>query len=289
MKIAKFHLVALLLAPLAVGCSGVEEPLGGVVYPSDNEVAMRLSIAIDDVADMRTTLGEEEESGHRKLYWSEGDRIVINGVESEAVEINEDNARIGSFDFGEVLAYPYSVLYPSSLYKSATTIALPQLQAAATDTFATNTVPLVAYVEEGKSVKLNHLSAIVHIQLRAESGSNFNNAIRKVVFRGNEGEQVSGDFTLDYATSRLTPASTNQSGKSVGVAVTGELSTESVTNIYIVVPAQEYKSGFTVRVLNEKNHYMEKSSGSVTLEAGEIFKMPVLDYHPTHTQFGVEM
>ena len=60
----------------------------------------------------RTHLGEAAE-GIYPLYWSEGDKIAINGNESTEIAISE-NKNFAEFTFAGTLDYPYSVLYPAS-------------------------------------------------------------------------------------------------------------------------------------------------------------------------------
>ena len=48
--------------------------------------------------------------GVRKVYWSEGDQIAINGNASTTIAISE-NQRFAEFGFTCILDYPYSVLW----------------------------------------------------------------------------------------------------------------------------------------------------------------------------------
>ena len=111
-----------------------------------------------------------------------------------------------------------------------------------------------------------------------------------VEFKGNDGEQVSGDFAIDYATTTLSPLVDSDATKVVGTRVTGELSTEKATDVFVVVPAQEYKKGFTIRVINDAGHYLDKVKASgATIEKGAIMKMPEIPFIPTGTLVGVEI
>ena len=95
---------------------------------------------------------------------------------------------------------------------------------------------------------------------------------------------MSGDFTIDYATATLTPTSNKVSAQKVTLRLKSELSADKITDVFIVVPAQEYKNGFTVRIVNELGHYLDKSKPSAhTIANGEILKMPEFSFVPTGT------
>ena len=245
----------------------------------------------------RTSLGESVD-GERAVYWSSGDRIAANGEVSGEAQISGEKSAVADFSFAKTLGYPRNILYPASFYTDDSIITLTRVQDFAEGTVATNTLPMATRVaNSSESVKLHHLAAVVHLQLKASTAQN--NAIRKVEIRGRANEQMSGEFSIDYNTTTLTPTvivpPTEENTESnlalvTGSRVFGELSTDEVTDVFVVVPAQEYAKGFTVRVINELGHYMdkEKSSG-VTLSKGEIYKLPAIGFEPTGTIIKVEL
>lgn len=235
----------------------------------------------------RTTLGELVE-GKRKVYWTDGDMIVINGVTSAPTEINEENAGVATFEFDAVLTHPYSVFYPAELWKNNSTITLPAVQTYTAGSFAEDSAPMACYTE-GAAPTLHHLAAVVRLSVKnsAEEGAD-NHNINRIEFRGNNGEQVSGDFSIDYATTALTGASTAEADKVVAASYRRNLG-EGVVDFFVVVPAREYANGFTVRVIDELGHYMDLKSGAVTLAKGEIKAMPEFAFAPTGTLVNVEI
>ena len=235
----------------------------------------------------RTTLGELED-GKRKVYWTNGDMIVINNVTSAPTQISEKYASVASFTFDETLTYPYSVFYPAELWKNHSTMTLPAEQAYTAGSFAEDSAPMACYAEEGTPT-LHHLAAVVRLSVKAsaEEGADFHN-INRIEFRGNNGEQVSGDFTIDYATTTLTGVSSAEEDKVVKASYRKSLG-EGVVDFFVVVPAREYADGFTVRVIDELGHYMDLKSGAVTLAKGEIKAMPEFTFAPTGTLVNVEI
>lgn len=237
----------------------------------------------------KTSLGASV-NGVRKVYWSNGDQIAANGTVSSEATIDAKNAGVATFDFGSEPTYPCSILYPASFYKNETTITLPHIQEAATATFATNTLPMATTLAQNDGdIHLHHLAAVVHLQLKAEKFDR-NNAIRKIEFRGNNNEQVSGDFAIDYSSSKLTATSSKHADLVVYTRVLGELTMDTASDIFVVVPAQEYSKGFTVRIINSSGHYMDKKTdAATTIAEGDILKMPEFEFIPTGTLLDIEL
>lgn len=275
-----FKTVAALAAVVLAGCTNdltneVVAPVGGTTV---------VGVGFDQT---KTYLGDLVD-GARKVYWSEGDQIAINGNASTKSEISE-NARYAEFTFGGILDYPYSVLYPASAYVDASTIKLPAVQEAAEGTFATNCAPMACYAGEGDALKLHHLAAVVHLQVKlpAENAHDAH-TLAKVEFRGKAGEQVSGNFAINYAEATLAATSTAEADKVVATKVDKALSAEA-TDIYVVVPAGEYAEGFTVRLIDEAGHYMDIATKNIELTKGDVKAMPAFDFVPTGTLAGVNI
>ena len=287
------YMIATLSALAVCGCSNGDD----LTLPpsSDSSITIELEQA-------RTYLGESVD-GVRSVYWSVGDCIVANGATSSEAKIDSERLGVATFDFDSKIDYPCNILYPTSLYKDATTVTLPSLQYQTVDgTIDTNTLPMATcVVKEGEMPKLHHLAGVVHIQLRAYEDK-WSDNIRLIEFwSGSEcpnesvvpevpHKQVSGDFTIDYATATLAPTSNKISAQKVGVVLDKELSVDKVTDVFIVVPAQEYEDGFTVRIMNEVGQYLDKiKPSSQSIAKGDILKMPEIVFIPTGTQIGVEI
>ena len=275
-----FRAVAALAVVMFAGCTN--DLTNDVVAPVGEGTTVTLGL------DTKTSLGELVD-GSRKVYWSAGDQININGNISNEAVIDADNKGLATFSFGKILNTPYSILYPAEDYKDASTITLPAVQAAASGSFGVDAAPMAAYVTAvGETPLLQHLTAVVRLQLKAAADGD-THEIYKVEFRGDGNEQVSGDFAINYQTATLTATSTAVADQVVTARVNKSLSTEAATDVFIVVPAQEY-AGFTVRVVDEYGHFMEKSSSAtIELAKGQIVAMPPFTFEPTGTDVNVEI
>ena len=276
-----FRTVAALAVVMFAGCT--TDMTNDVVAPVGGGTTVTVGIA-----DTKTYLGELVD-GARKVYWHNGDQIAINGVASSSITLNEEKTQ-AVFSFDATLEHPYNVLYPAEMYKDAQTITLPAIQGSATGSFAGDSAPMAAYQTEVGTVQLHHLAGVVRLQVTLPADSKHgHHELNKVEFRGKAGEQVSGDFAIDYQAATLTGLSTAEADKVVTTKAFKGLAAGETDDVFIVVPAQEYAQGFTVRLIDDAGHYMDISSKAMTIEAGEIKAMPVVEFVPTGTLVGVEI
>ena len=294
--------IAALTLVMFVGCvqETIDEPSNPEETPvetPDENPAEKTTVTIEmpsdeddeaSVASLKTSLGELVD-GKRKVYWCEGDKVNINGLASTSTTLSEDK-RTATFDFDAVLNYPYSVLYPAEMYKDAQTITLPAVQASAENTFTDGASPMAAYQSEKGEIVMHHLAGVVHLQVKLPEGSKHGiHALNRVEFRGNAGEQVAGDFTIDYEAATLASASTQEADQKVVAMVEKTLSSEASTEVFVVVPAIQYAQGFTIRLVDAAGHYMDISSGDTTILAGDVKVMPAVSFVPHGTLTEVEI
>lgn len=221
----------------------------------------------------KTSIGASQE-GKRKVFWADGDCISLNGVVSDALSGVGEARSSADFRVPGVFDLPYSVLYPASYYKDAATITLP---AAQTYSSGSAIVPMACSVTEaGSSAGLSHLCTILRL---AVTGSD---QLVSVSFKGNAGEQVSGDFTIDYKAATLTPASTAEADKEFTITVGQALSADTPLELFLCLPAGNYASGFTVTLTGADNQTMTvKRGSSINCVAGHVLVPATLAYDPS--------
>lgn len=268
-----FFPIVMVASLLVAGCAKenlVEpvEPQSGVTVLTADVAAATKTVLQDDV----------------KVLWTNGDKINVNGVESAALEL-EEAAASATFTFEGVLDSPYKAVFPASIYKDETTVTLPAYQTYKEGSFSASASPMAA-MSETSSLKFSHLCSVIKLTVNAGAE---HSSIAYVDFYGKGGEQVSGDFSIDYQKLSLSAASTADADKKIRYQVSKTLSQEPFV-MYLVVPAQEYAQGYTIKVLDKEGHFMEQSKASgVALEAGKIYAMPEFDFVPTDTDLDVEI
>ena len=278
MKYFYYFTIALLALAMAAACNKTEL--------REQEETVSITVGLSETG-VKTTMGASNE-GKRKVYWSDGDRLALNGSTSDALTGLAPETASASFTFHGSFSSPYKLLYPASFYKDATTITLPATQSWVDGTVAPDTAPLACQVltPEG-SASIQHLCTIVYLRVRKNAGVSASKLV-SVKFSGNADEQVCGDFTIDYATPSLTPSGT---GSEVTVTLNESLSESEDLDIFIVVPATTYASGFSVTMEDEFHRTMTKTKPSSTLlEAGKMAKMSAFEFVPSAlaTEFTIE-
>lgn len=206
----------------------------------------------------------------KKVLWTDGDAISVNGVSSEALSLSEPSAS-ANFSFNSVLSGEKKAVYPASAWTSEGTITIPATQDAGTNaSFADGALPMVAYAASGNSLSFKHVAAIIKLQLK--KGATSDN-IDYVELSGNNGEQVSGVFSVNYETGELVATSTAAADKTLRISV-GKALSSSVTSIYIAVPAVNFTNGFKMKVVDVNSVTMTKRVSALSLKKGGIYPAP---------------
>lgn len=254
----KILFYALAVAALAFGCT---KELNNETNVPDEGTTTVIKASVDTKTVLEGT----------KVKWVSGDQISVNGVTSDALSIAEPTASV-DFTFGSDLAAEKKAVYPATFWTSDGTITLPATQALGTSaSFDTDVEPLCAYVASGNTLSFLHTCAILKVQLKEGSDTD---EISTVEFSGNNNEQVSGAFNINYSTGALTGTSGAADDKIVTVSVNETLSSTPIV-IYFVVPAGTYSKGFTIKVTDENSHVMTRKTGAATLVAGHLYPLPV--------------
>lgn len=283
MKTSIFRFALLSAALLVFGCSGQmeqEEPAQTVI-----------SVSLPDNPVARTVMGPSV-GGTRKVYWCDGDCMSLNGTASNPLSGVGEAASSASFVFPGVLDKPYRLLYPASFWKDASTVTLPAEQVYAAGSFATNTEPLAGYVPENSTeptISLAHLCAVIKLSVSKDEGVSAS-SLSSVRFSGNDGEQVCGEFSIDYSESPIVLTAAGE-GAELYLSVGQPLSPSVALDLYLVVPAREYAAGFTVVLEDSAHRTMTKvKDAAVTLTAGKLTAMKAFTFVPSSiaTRFEID-
>lgn len=297
MKTRIFFLLAAM--GLLASCAKVTEEV--IPAESDPEISnVKTVLTVGIGTDTKTYLGDDGSATH-KVYWSNGDVIAVNGVDSDPLAgLVGDNSSV-DFTLNGVLSTPYKAIYPASIYTDATHVTLPAVQTYKAGGFADGMFPMAAYSADGSGLAMHHLCAILKISVlretaehaAARSGEVDTDKLVAVKFKGKSSEQVSGEFEINYAATPvpvLVAASGSGADLEVKVAKSQSTSTGTAVDYYIVVPARTYSSGFDIIVKDTNGHIMTKSKESSTeLIAGKLYNLTAFEFVPTATEIGVEI
>ena len=261
---AKFLLVVTAISAVACSADIVDETTA---------VGNKTTISVS-LQSTRTSLGEKGEESY-PLYWSEGDRIAINGTSSEEAVINLDNRSSAQFTFNATLSHPYAITYPYTTSTSAETAVVPF---AAEQNYVENStesgiLPMYGYATSGNSIKLNHLAAILRFPIKANKEGV---TLSKIVITS-ASESLAGNFIVDCTNGSLTPSSNATNVVTYNLSEDFVLSTSTESVLYIALPAGETGS-CTVEFIEKSGEKMTASWSDKELKAGVVREFKSIIY-----------
>ncbi len=196
------------------------------------------TITLSMGGDSKTHIDGNVESDKYPVYWSEGDKISVNGIVSEEAQIQENNAASATFVINGTPGKPYRIAYPAVEEDNCVKFAAKQ---AHTDgTFADGVAVMYGYGEEGLGVSMKHLSGVLRFGLvgEADGEGNYPTIVKAQVSTVNRAP-IAGKFALDFESGELT--ATEESTDIISYSFEGGLKlTGEPQFIHVVVPAGVY-------------------------------------------------
>ena len=213
----------------------------------------------------RTSLGEKVGVTY-PVYWSEGDKISANGVESSEALIDENNPSRAQFSFPSVVNYPLNILYPSG---SKAIFAAEQNYVEGT--FAEGCAPMCGYAASAsEAITMRHLAGVLRFAVRADKGV----MLDKIVITSSNA--IAGEFDVDCKSGTLTQTA------DVGNVVTYDLpdnfalsTSESIFNI--ALPAVT-TGACQVEFVEASGEKMVMAWSGATLKAGVVREFKSVTY-----------
>ena len=250
-KSAIFLMLAVSLVAFSCATDTTED-LG--VELGNNGSLTEITLSLEE---SRTQLGEKAGEVY-PLYWSEGDKIAINGVASEPLTAASDGSSTALFNIYGVVDYPYNIVYPAPAEASKVItetikevadatevekdvevvlypVTFPAEQNYKAGTIADGVAPMYGYVGEvGTTPSLYHLSGILRFALTGEV------TLSRVVVKSEAGA-IAGTYYVRCETGELVAkeeSTSNEISMSFGDGLV--LDKEVAQPIYIVVPNGNY-------------------------------------------------
>ncbi len=298
-----FTILSLAVALLAVSCSEdttTDLPIGGngtTDSPVEGDEPMTyITVGIDD--NTRIGVGEEE-NGKVALYWSEGDKLMVNKT-TESGEVAEEYAGKNTAVIGVPAAttYPMTLVYPyAASTKSAKWFLIDAEQTYNPAKLANGWAILMGVAEKaGDIVRLEHKCGYMKVSL---TGSTI---VKRVMLRTIGHEPISGYFkypTTSTTDGKLGIGMVRFNGDNAlangyydspvvaincgdGVALSGE-----PTDFTFALPVANYSKGFALTIIDTegKQHCVTAyTSSGKEVVAGSLIEMPTLSVECTEAQ-----
>ena len=248
-------------------------------YQNDSRTVLTLELP----GTTKTVLGDAQDRV-RPVLWCKGDKISVNGVVSNPLDV-EGNALKADFVLSGQVSAPYEIIYPAGMVKDAATVTLPAGQKYAEgDNIVSGSMPMAGY-SDTESVMMKQVCGILGIRLKMGTEANL---IRYIEVTALGGEPVCGDFSVDFQNSTL--SSEAKGADVIRMEVQKTFPAESANTFNVILPAGVYSAGFQVKVVDENGRAMVRTiKGSRELGAGKLMLMPELEFVPNSEDKGVEI
>lgn len=261
----KYFIPFLILGTSMLYSCTKEEIISDINSSSAEKVKMEFKAGIDAIS--RTVLTTDN-----AVDWEVGDAISLFDFNGN----NKFTTSTGGFSViftgsAQNNLETYYALYPydanAALSGSVITTTLPAEQVAFEGSFANMLNPSVAKSGSDKTLAFKNACALVKFTLQYTG----NNAIKKVMFRGNGGEALAGTIHID-ALSATPSATVEAEFAETEVTLSGEF-TSGKTYYFVTAPA-ELKNGLSLVFYDNSNKEWKRlGSNPVTLTAGHILDL----------------
>ena len=220
-------------------------------------------------AKTRTYLGAKEGDSY-PVYWSEGDRIVVNGNLSEEAVIDNNNPSSAQFTIDAVLSYPLSILYTDGSTDSAL---FPSEQLYELNSIKSGYAPMYGYVtSQSSTIQLKHLAGILRFPIKA---ANVGTTLKSISIKSDSGEAISGNFAVDCSNGTISATQSCES-EIIYLADT-TLSAADATIFNVVMPKGEY-GACTITFTDSKGGKMVCKWTPSAVKAGVVREFKTITY-----------
>lgn len=273
-------LTALSIGALLMASCGLQEPVGG----SQPNEGTKISATLASVQS-KTWLDYASGGSPLKVYWSDGDKLNVNGQTSLPLSIGAGE-KVTQADFLlSNLQAPYRAVYPSYAvtedgYAADGSIAinLPSVQKYLPTSFANGVAIMYGYSESEDGVALQNLCAVVRVNIKG-SGDNIVSA--KLVSSSDDAP-LCGDF-------RLIPADGSLETVNGNVTIILEMddkvamNNEAGTDFFFAIPAGDYSKGLSFYFKRESDNQVMQNIWRPTedLEGGKLYSFNNIDFEAT--------
>ena len=176
----------------------------------------------------RTELGTEVD-GIYPLYWSEGDKISVNGVESTEAAIDAANASVAAFNV--VATAPYCIAYPVA---PAGQVLFAEVQThVGNGSFSSGVSTMYGYSEDGLGASLKHLTGVLKIGVKGSA------VLKKAQISTIDRAPIAGPFDINFQSGEVTATAESKQVIEYSFGDGAQLSDEA-TYLHVAVPAGEY-------------------------------------------------
>ena len=265
-----------------------------------------VSVPVPDVLTVSLEEDTRMQLMNEKTVWNEGDLVSVfyksnanqkwqfNGVTGDRYgELTRVEAGVASAEMEKVVVvYPYDANYLVTPSTGAIEATLPAEQSYLEGSYGLGSSMMISsgYYRQ---FTLKNVMGWLKLQLTGDGEK-----VTKVVFRGNNGEQVAGNVYVEADDATLILSSTEaEAGEAAGGTLSFENSVVTeltlncdgvalgaeATSFYLALPPQEFTNGFTVEIWGQDANgnelkMVKKSEAALTIERNVIQPLEAVAY-----------
>ena len=232
--------------------------------------ATTLTISIQST---RTSLGEKVGENY-PVYWSEGDKVAINGVASGEASISKDNRSVATFSVDATLSTPYHITYPYSEGASPKVL-FPAEQSYTEGSFAQGYAPMCGYAESQNSdVTLKHLASVLRLPIKASAEGI---TLDRVVVTSIDGAKIAGEFEVNCTAATIVADANSTNKITYSLPENFALSTSKESIFHITIPAVEV-GDCSIEFIEESGKKMTCTWSGKSIKAGVVKEFKGITY-----------
>ena len=246
----------------------------------------KLGVSLEDVQS-KTHLapGGTDQEKVRKVLWSEGDMINVNGSVSQPLTAQQSGGTTAEFSFNCAMS-EYNVVYPASVcadreYSAdgTITIEIPSIQKYSPTSFGNGAAILYGYASEGSSVNLENLCGAVRVTLTGTA-----TVKSAIMVSADVTEPVAGTFSINPRTGDLSVIS---GGKSVSLEIEAVDVDQNGQSFYFTLPKGVYPGGLSFQFYATDDSVMEcrwvdntpmTDASEIVIDAGKLYQFDPVTY-----------
>ncbi|MGN0188808.1 MAG: hypothetical protein ACI395_04765 [Candidatus Cryptobacteroides sp.] len=278
------NVIPALAALILLGASCSEKTGPGQGEETEQPTEETVTLSLTSTFGSKTVLGELEDGVYR-VYWSDGDRICVNGTKSSTLYGIAPGTGTAEFTVENVHA-PYHIVYPSIICASmdgdgVAAVNLPVAQTYREGSFAEGSAILYGKSEK-EGCELHNLCGVVRIPvIKGRFGDRLSSLTISSV---STSRPLAGEFLLDTKDGNLTPV------KGSGTLMLSlpseglELTDGNPVLLYVSIPAGEYPDGFVITLGNNEGTMLCDWTADTDIPAGKMATLPEITFTPDATK-----
>ena len=271
MKHYILSILVLLFAAISSGCQTDVD-----IDSSDNGPRGALTSLTISLEESRISFGKKNGNSY-PIYWSDGDKIVVNGVVSEEAIIDEENPACATFLWNTTLNLPYNITYPycETTTANAPKVLFPDIQEYREGSFAQGSVPMCGYTSNsGDSNMLKHLAGVLRFPVIGKCKGVI---LKQIVITSDDGKKLSGEFAVNCATAEITACQNSKNSITYVLPDNFTLSTDKESVFYISIPYGD-TGNCTVDFIEQSGDKMSSSWSNKSIKAGVVREFQTITY-----------